>query len=78
MKSILLLASLLSVLPALNGCATKIDLSNRLVRTEACDEMMIVSKWTKWFGVSSNVDARDAAATLERCKAEKARVQQGL
>lgn len=69
MKTILICAAT----ALLSGCtAMKIDLSNRIVRTEACDEMLVVSKWTRWFGFSFIVDARDAEATLKKCKADQA------
>ena len=63
-------ATLLTLTQA--GRATKIDLSNRISRTEACDEVYVTSKWTKWFGFTTVVDQRDADALLKKCKAEQA------
>lgn len=54
------------------GCATKIDLSNRISKTEACDEVLVTSKWTKWIGITTVVDEKDAEAMLKKCKAERA------
>jgi hypothetical protein len=52
---------------ALTGCAS-LDLSNRASRTLACDEVLLTSKWGKWLGVTTVLDARDAAPLLKDCK----------
>ena len=76
MKTTLTIAAVIAATFAQAGCATKIDLSNRVSRTEACDEVHVTSKWTKWFGFTTIVDEKDAAAILEKCKAERAKAAQ--
>ena len=61
MKVIIVLAALL-----LAGCAN-VDLSNRISRTVACDKVLITSMW-QWFGITTEVDKRDADALLKGCK----------
>jgi hypothetical protein len=51
---------------ALTGCAS-IDLSNRISRTVGCDKVLTTSMW-QWFGVTTEVDKRDADAILKGCK----------
>lgn len=62
MKSIVLL--LLAV--ALAGCGS-LELSNRPMRTLACDKVYITSLW-QWFGIAAEMDKRDAAVILKDCK----------
>jgi hypothetical protein len=61
MKFTIILAALL-----LTGCAS-IDLSNRVSRTAACDKVLVTSMW-QWFGITTEVDKRDADALLKGCK----------
>ena len=49
------------------GCSN-LQLSNRLSRTVACDEVHITS-WWQWFGITVKADAKDAAEMLKACKA---------
>ena len=65
----LAVATLLTLTQA--GCATKIDLSNRISKTEACDEVHVTSKWTKWLGITTVVNEKDAEAMLKMCKADQ-------
>ena len=58
------LAMILSV--ALSGCST-IDLSNRASRTLACDKVIVTSMW-QLFGISTELDKRDAEALLKDFK----------
>lgn len=51
---------------ALAGCAS-IDLSNRISRTAACDKVLTTSMW-QWFGITVEVDKRDAESLLKGCK----------
>ncbi len=50
----------------LAGCAS-IDLSNRASRTIACDKVLVTSMY-QWFGVTVELDKRDAAELLKECK----------
>lgn len=68
MKKLLLCA----LLATQAGCATKLDLSNRISRTEACDKVLVTSMW-QFFGISTEVDKRDAEAMLKKCKADQAK-----
>ena len=61
MKPTIIFAALL-----LSGCAS-VDLSNRISRTAACDKVLTTSMW-QWFGITTEVDKRDAEALLKGCK----------
>ena len=50
---------------ALAGCAS-IDLSNRASCTLAKDKVLITSMY-QWFGVTVELDKRDAAEILKKC-----------
>ena len=51
---------------ALSGCGS-IDLSNRISRTAACDKVLATSMW-QWFGISTEIDKRDATTLMKDCK----------
>jgi hypothetical protein len=51
---------------ALAGCAS-INLSNRASRTVACDKVLVTSMY-QWFGITVELDKRDAAELLKACK----------
>jgi outer membrane lipoprotein SlyB len=51
---------------ALAGCAN-IDLSNRISRTADCQKVLTTSMW-QFFGVTTEVDKRDADSLLKGCK----------
>ena len=55
-----------TALVTLAGCAS-IDLSNRASCTVGGDRVLITSMW-QWFGISTELDKRDAAAILKGCK----------
>ena len=51
---------------SLSGCGT-VKLSNRISETAACDKILITS-WWQWFGITTEVDEKDAAVLLAKCK----------
>lgn len=66
MKTIAVLILSIAMAMSLAGCGT-LELSNRPMRTLACDKVYITSLW-QVFGIAVEMDKRDAAVILKDCK----------